>query len=231
MKQEHSDLRREYDAAFEAMRAAQTQFELRRGEVVAGRERVNRLRMATADAEAAAVEAKDRWDAAFHESDGVLNHELKQLRSTLRDAQDLAEDYRNLLAEAEAQATHVEVPALEAAREVDSHRRRALNLAAEIELCKVVAGCAPQMARALRLMDAANTPDAPNERAHTFSVEPGSTLVAALNHALLAIDPSSIELPEDLRQASIAPLRWSEAYSTIGVLRRKAAAEAAGRAA
>jgi hypothetical protein len=223
MNQESDDLTREYRATIDAMRVAQTAFELRRGEVVTAKERVNRLRLAATDAESSAIEAKERWLEVFLESDGVLNHESKQLRSALRDANDLAEDYRKLLEEAETHVSHAELPALEAARDVDTHRRRALSLSAEIELRRLVEICAPAMARVLYLIEASNTPDNPKELQGTFQVEPSSTLISALNHALLAIKPGSIELPEDLRPTNIMPLRWADAYSAIGIQRRKAA--------
>ena len=224
MKQQRTENYATYEIAIEGMRVAQTEFELRRGEVVSARERLNRLRHALSDAETAAVDAKERWDEAFRESDGVLTPDMKHLRGPHRDAQDLAEDYRNLIAEAEAQVMHAELPALESARDIDSHRRRALSAAAEIELQKVVAESAPGMARALRYMEAANTPDNPRERAHTFFIEPEDTLQSALNNALKAIDPSSIELPEALRRKSITPLHWKDADSTFAILQRRKAA-------
>lgn len=225
MKQEHSEAQRKYDDALMAMRTAQTRFEMLRSDVVAAHERRNRLQISLSDAESAASEAKARWDSAFRKADGVLSPELRALRSTLREAQDMAEDYRNLVSEAEAGLMHEEVPALEAARDVDTHRRRAMNLAAEIALSKMAAACAPEMARALSLLNAANTSDNPAEIAHTHAVDPASRVISALTHALTEIAPYSLELPDDLKRTSIAPLRWEDANSTIGLLRRKAAAK------
>ena len=72
MKQQRSEKHEAYENAIEGMRAAQTEFEIHRGKVVASHERLNRLRHSLGDAETAAADAKVQWDEAFRESDGVL---------------------------------------------------------------------------------------------------------------------------------------------------------------
>lgn len=229
MKQEKSESRLGYETAVEAMRAAQTEFDLRRGEVVAVRERVNRLRMAASDAEAAATEAKEQWEEAFRGTDGVLTPELKQLRSVRRDAHDLLEDYRNLLADAEANARHTDLPALEVARAMEMQRLTALELLAQSEIEKAFAEIAPRLRLAVHMIDMAHAPGGIAAREHTPYIDPQHILDGVLRIALKSVPIESIQLPEDLgNRANIAPLRWADASSMIEIKKRTAEAKTAG---
>jgi hypothetical protein len=228
MKQQKSENYLAYEAAIDAMRTAQTEFELRRGEVVSARERANRVGLSTKEAEADAADAKLRWDEAFRGADGIMNPELKKLRSMLRDAQDVVEDFKELLAEAEATVRIAELPALEAARKLEVQRVIALEKLAESEIEKAFAEIAPRLVRASAMIDAARRPSHLTASLRTITFETDDALIGQLRTSMTRVPVEGIELPRDLgRPLNIAPLRWADANSFVALQKRKAEAKEA----
>lgn len=228
MKQETSELSREYRAAIDAKRAAETEFELRRGEFVAALERLNRLRASTSAADTSATEKKRIYEDAFRETDGVLNLDLKHLRRDLRDAQELSEDYQVLLSEAEQQAQHSETRALIAAREMESARLGSMRLWAFLEIEKAAAEISVRIRRAMRMLELSRPAGGVIPHAHSPYEDPEAVAFGKLRASINNVPEERVTLPDDLaKRANIAPLKVGDMTSAMALAKRAQAAREA----
>ena len=217
------DLRRDYEAALEMFRAAQDAFELSRGELRGVRESANRIRE-LADTAAAAGEAWLSGMLAIQAAAGEMTAEVLAHRRELREAKDLAEDYRELAESAAAEVARAEVPALRNARAMEDARIKALSAMADLALQEALASSLPRFARALHLYNALARPDIGSGHHTRGLIEAIDIIMPRLRRALLDVKLETVELPEDLiRPGNISPLRWSEAASPIYIARRESA--------
>lgn len=215
-----------YDAAIIELRNQQATLAATMENITAARERLNRLQLLANAADADVIAVKAEWDAAFSATDGVMSPELKKLRSTLRDARDLAEDYARILGESGSSAEFAELPAMEAARDMDNARTTALRLLAEIELQTAIDDAAPQLARAFKLFALSQLSDDPLERNVTLQLDPLEVAMQRLKHAALAVDPQTCGIPQDIATpANIAPLQWRDVRSVVGMTKRRKEAQ------
>lgn len=211
------------DDAMTAMRTEQTAFDAARADVIAARERINRIRSEAEKAAADEIAARQDWNVVFRGSDGQLSEDLLQQRRKMMAVSELADDYRRLLNEADSDLQALEVPALECAHRVEGCRSLAASLIAEDEMRKVIAKCAPILARAIAAKKAALPYDTVTANRTTY-IEPHDGAFAELKRAVKMLETQEFDLPADIaKRYDIAPLSWADASSPLRIMRRKAA--------
>lgn len=222
------ELRQEHAAAFEMFRAKELQFELSRAEVLAQRERLNRIRKLREENEAAAQEAREACRVEMMASDGEMTDAMKEKRRSFRDAETSTEDYRDLEGAALKALERVELPALRNAKEMRGAQRLALRSLAELEMRELIAKAAPEFARITRLRHAALTSDPSHPYNATMIEEPIEEIMRALRSAATGVDIDAIKMPVDLiGRGNIAPLSWKDAESVPAMRKRAEALEQA----
>ena len=222
------ELRQEHAAAFDMFRAKELQFELSRAEVLAQRERLNRIRKLREENEAAAQEAREACRVEMMASDGEMTDAMKEKRRSFRDAETSAEDYRDLEGAALKALERVELPALRNAKEMRGAQRLALRSLAELEMRELIAKAAPEFARITRLRHAALTSDPSHPYNATMIEEPIEDIMRALRSAATGVDIDAIKMPVDLiERGNIAPLSWKDVESVAALRKRAEALEQA----
>lgn len=219
------ELKQAHTEAFEAFRAQESRFELCRADVRAQRERLNRIRKLREENETAANAARAECRSEMQATDGEMTDAMKEKRRSFRDAENAAEDYRDLESEALKALERVEIPALRAAREMRGAQVKALHSLVALELRALTAEVAPKLARVARLRSAALHSDPMYGHNGTIIEDPINAVMRALESAAKAIDPDTIEMPADLiERGDIAPLSWSDAHGAISQINRAKAA-------
>lgn len=196
-------------------------------------ERRERLQAMAAAAEAQAAEHKDEWTRRIREAGGELTAEIKKVRRQQRDSEDLAEEYRAMHGDCETIHARAEYEALAAARAMEDARCSALVAWSELEMRRALAEALPSLTKAYRIAAIAHAPQ--SVIAARFHLGPSASEAALdrIKRAILAhaadVTLDAEALPPALaRKRSIAPLRWDDAQSMIGMSRRrKALTEAA----
>lgn len=223
-------LRSNFEASMSAYRAAQDAFELARGELRLIRENANRVQGLADEAARAAEQARESGAVALHAANGEMVPAVAEKRRAMRDAQDLAEDYRRLAESTAAAVSLNELPALRLAMDMENCRIKALQDMAEMELREALEKAIPSIARAMHLKNIVNAPDASGR--HSRGLADGvDTVMGAIRTALVAADFEGADIPSDLAsRCNIAPLQWSEAASPIYIAARVRAAGIRGAA-
>lgn len=220
-------LRGIFEESMSAYRAAQGAFELARGELRMTRENASRVQGLADDAAKAAEHARESGAAALHAENGEMTPAVAEKRRAMRDAQDLAQDYKQLSESTAAAVSSKELPALQLAMDMENCRIKAVQDMAKMELREALDKAIPIFARAMRLHDIANAPDASGR--HSRGIVDGiDSVIGAIRSSLVSAAVEDCGIPDDLaRRCNIAPLQWSEAASPIRIAERKRAAQMA----
>lgn len=212
-------MQKSYKAEFEEMRNRQSDFEIKRAKLREARERRNRFQQQAKANEDAAEKAIEAVRNALDASDGEVTPEVQAARRDLRDARDMAEDFKALVLKSERELAAVEVPVIHAAREMDKSRRAAVTILAELELAKFMQEAGPKLARILTLFSIAYAP-MPGHNLSPFELrEPVEDIANGIKRFLINAPHDVTGVPEDLLSTGdIAPLRWKDVSSPIYAL-------------